>query len=249
MNNTYIPKFTYVIPFRFRIDRIIPLKRVLELLAGFQGIEVILVEQDKYSKISHLNLKAKHIFIKSDLPFNKSWAFNVSIKHCNSPIIICADADFIMSPNDLIESLNLLNNYDCVIPTSNIVKLSPQESTLDANNIFTINRVGEKSNLSDGLVIYKYDSLQKIGGWNEDFIGVEYENKFQDMKITNFLTLKQLNYTGYHLYHGEDQADKNLSDRNKQIFDFYQDDAFNKLSKHIQLVSPKIGFKNKYDRY
>lgn len=55
MQNTYIPKFTYVIPFRYRHDRIIPLKRVIDWLSGFQGIEVLLIEQDKHSKIEHLN--------------------------------------------------------------------------------------------------------------------------------------------------------------------------------------------------
>jgi hypothetical protein len=60
---TYVPKFSYIIPFKFRQDRIIPLRRVIDWLAGFQGIEVIVIEQDTHSKINHLNLKAKHIFI------------------------------------------------------------------------------------------------------------------------------------------------------------------------------------------
>jgi hypothetical protein len=72
--------FTYVIGYRHRIDRLQNLRRVLDWINGFSGAEVIIVEQDKHSKISHLNLKAKHIFIKSNLPYNRSWSFNVALK-------------------------------------------------------------------------------------------------------------------------------------------------------------------------
>ena len=109
MQNTYVPKFTYIIPFRFSPDRIISLRRVIDWLSGFQGIDVLIVEQDTHSKISHLNMRARHLFIESSLPFNKSWAFNVALKRCTSPIVVCADADFIMDPNDLIQSLNAID--------------------------------------------------------------------------------------------------------------------------------------------
>ena len=61
MQNTYIPKFTYIIPFRYKPDRIIPLKRVIDWLSGFQGVDVIVVEQDKHSKIKNLNLSHENI--------------------------------------------------------------------------------------------------------------------------------------------------------------------------------------------
>ena len=191
MNNTHVPKFTYVIPFRYRADRIIPLRRVVDLINGFQGSEILIVEQDKHSKISHLALKANHIFIENDLPFNKSWAFNVALKRVISPVVIFADADFILNPNQLIESLNVLENYDCVIPTSNIVNLSPQESAADLNTIFTINRKEYKFSMTNGCVIFKKEAILKIGGWNEDFIGVSHENQFQDHKIKTLLNYKQ----------------------------------------------------------
>jgi len=49
MQNLYKPKFTYVIPFRYSQDRILPLRRVVEWLSGYQGVEVLIVEQDKVS--------------------------------------------------------------------------------------------------------------------------------------------------------------------------------------------------------
>jgi hypothetical protein len=246
MQNTYIPKFTYVIPFRYSPDRIIPLRRIIDWLSGFQGIEIMVVEQDKHSKISHLNLRVNHVFIESDAPFNKSWSYNVALKRASSPILIFGDGDFMMNPNDLIDSLRILDSCDCVIPTNNIVTLSPQESVADMNMILGIKRPGFKSNMTNGIVLFKKDSLVKIGGWNEDFVGLGYENKFQDMKIMKMLNYKQLEFTGYHLFHQNVNMDINLDQRNRQIFDFYQDGDINKLQQHINMTIPKIGTVNKY---
>ena len=79
--------FTFIIAYRHSIERLQNLRRVLDWINGFRGVEVILIEQDKHSKISHLNLKAKHIFTKSNLPFNKSLAFNVGLKYSTSNIL------------------------------------------------------------------------------------------------------------------------------------------------------------------
>lgn len=246
MKNTFVPKFTYVIPFRFRQDRIIPLRRVVDFISGFQGAEILIVEQDTHSKISHLNLKANHIFLQSELPFNKSWAFNVAVKNSISPVLVFADADFLMSPSDLIESLKTLENFDCVIPTSNIINLNPQESAGDLNQIFNIKRNGFKLSMTNGAVLFKREAIMRIGGWNEDFIGISQENNFQDLKIKSLLNYKELQFTGYHLYHRQDPLDFTFSQRNNHIMETYRDGNVENLKQHINLTIHKIGFKNKY---
>ena len=77
MNNTgYV--FTFIIAYRHKLDRLTNLRRVIDWALGFQGVELIIVEQDKSPKLPAYTLKGfKYIFTKSDLPFNKSWAFNV----------------------------------------------------------------------------------------------------------------------------------------------------------------------------
>lgn len=246
MKNTFVPKFSYIIPFRYRADRIIPLRRVVDFISGFQGAEIVIVEQDSHSKISHLNLKAKHIFVKSEIPFNKSWAYNIAIKNTISPVLVFADADFIMNPNDLIESLKTLENHECVIPTSNIVNLNPQESASDLNQVFSIKRPGYKFSMTSGAVLFKREAINKIGGWNEDFIGLSQENQFQDLKIKTLLNYKELDYTGYHLFHNQDAPDFTFSQRNNQIMDTYRQSDSELLKQHIGQTYYKIGFKNKY---
>ena len=246
MKNTFLPKFSYIIPFRYRADRIIPLRRVVDFISGFQGSEIVIVEQDTHSKISHLNLKAKHIFVKSEIPFNKSWAFNVALKNTISPVVIFADADFLINPNDLIESLKHLDNFDCIIPTSNIINLNPQESASDFNYIFSIKRDGHKLSMTNGAVLFKREAINKIGGWNEDFIGLSQENQFQDMKIKTLLNYKEMDYTGYHLFHHQDPPDFTFSQRNNQIMDTYRQSDPEVLKQHIGQTYYKIGAKNKY---
>jgi glycosyltransferase involved in cell wall biosynthesis len=240
MVRSYVPKFTYIIPFRYRQDRVLPMRRVVEWLSGFQGVEILLVEQDKHSKIDCLNLKVNHIFIKSEAPFNKSWAFNVGLKRANSSVIIFGDADFLMNPMELIESLKTLENCDCVIPTNKVVNLTHQESLMDTNSVLSLKRYQNKSNILDGISIFKKESIMKIGGWNEDLIGLGYENEFNILKIKKHLNLKQMEYVGYHMFHHPDYTPIELKNRNKQIFDIYNNDS-NLIDQHIQQTFPKIG--------
>lgn len=240
MVQTYVPKFTYIIPFRFRLDRILPLRRVVEWLSGFQGIEILLIEQDRHSKIDNLNLKVNHIFLKSEAPFNKSWAYNVGMRRAQAPVIIFGDADFLMNPLELIECLKMVESHDCVFPTDKVVNLSAQESLMDTNSVLKLQRFQNKKNILDGISIFKKEAINRIGGWNEDLIGLGYENEFNILKIQKILNAKQMNYAGYHMFHHPDFTPQELIARNKQIYDIYKNDQ-NLIGQHIQQTLPKIG--------
>jgi glycosyltransferase involved in cell wall biosynthesis len=246
MQANYTPLFTYIIPFRFRPDKMIPLRRVLDWLSGFQGVEILIVEQDKHSKISHMNLKAKHIFIENEGEFNKSWAYNVGLKRSQSPVVICGEADFIMNPNDLIFSLNTLQNFDCVLPISKVTNLNPGESNMDFNSIFSVKNNMPTFVSTNGISLFKKDALNRIAGWNEDFIGSVYENRFQEMKVTKLLNTKKLDLIGYHFFHQSSMPSFQFDQRNKQIFEHYSDADVNKLQNHINIVASKVGHANKF---
>jgi hypothetical protein len=117
---------------------------------------------------------------------------------------------------------------------------------MDMNDILNTKRPGFKTSLTDGISIFKKDAIYKIGGWNEDLIGIGYENRFQDMKIVKMLNYKQLEFTGFHFSHNKENLDPYLVERNKNIFDFYGDGDVNKLQQHINLMFPRIGLVNKY---
>jgi glycosyltransferase involved in cell wall biosynthesis len=148
-------------------DRINNLRHVLDWINGFQGVDVILVEQDKHSKISHLNLKCRHIFLKTKQPYNRSWAFNVAMKNAKSGIIVFGDSDIIMDPTQFIESLRSLENF-MVSPYKSVLDLRPEESHLPLTELYKINRPGrgendnQKINPCGGIVMYRADAINKI---------------------------------------------------------------------------------------
>ncbi|NBO22861.1 glycosyltransferase, partial [bacterium] len=220
MQNTAIPKYTFIIPFRYRIDRIIPLRRVIEWLNGFNGTNILLVEQDTHSKINQFTFKCDHYFIESSLPFNKAWAFNVALKRVSSPYVIFVDADFIMDPQQLIECLNISGQYECVLPTKTITNLNPMESNLDTRTILTIRRPELKRSMLDHISIFKRESILKIGGWNEDFFGGNEDNEFQEMKIRKMLSFKQMDFDGSHISHGFNVGEQIMIQRNIELINF-----------------------------
>ena len=119
---------TYIISYRHSADRLNNLRRVLDWINGFSGTEVIVVEQDRHSKIKELNLKCKHIFLKSSMPFNKAWGFNVGLKHANSGAIVFGDSDLVMDPQQFISSVQMLSQFEMVNPYNSVIDLTAQES-------------------------------------------------------------------------------------------------------------------------
>jgi len=243
----YSPVFSFIIPFRYSADRIIPLRRVVDWLSGFHFGEVIIVEQDNVSKISHLNLKAKLIFTKSDIAFNKAWAWNVGLRRSLSDCVIFGEADIFMNPDDLIQSIKELEFNDFISPISNLIELNPSESMDDIRNLFKINRTGKNLGSNPcGITLFKKESIYKIGGWNEDFFGLDLNmESFQLMKMSKYLKGKSMSFNGYHLYHNPSRLDYGLMERNKKIIDFYSDVDINKINSHIYLTAPIIGQLNK----
>lgn len=252
MNQPYA--FTYVIGYRHRLDRLQNLKRVLEWINGFNGVEVLLIEQDTHSKIKNLNLKAKHIFVKSSMPYNRSWAFNIAMKYANSPLLVFGDSDLVMNPNEFIEGLKALQEYDMVSPYYSVVDLNQQESGLDFNQILQINRPGrgendnQKINISGGIAMFRRDAIARIGGWNQQFIGWGGEDDYQTMKVKNFLKWTELKYRCYHLYHAKEQPDMKWYQRNLQILNNAAKLSKEDLAKQINMSLSTMGMTNLYDK-
>ena len=247
-------RVTYVIGYRHSNDRIINLRRVLEWLSGFQNIDIIIVEQDRYSKISHLNLRGKHIFIKNSGPYNMSWAFNVALKRCINPIIIFGDSDIIMDPQQFLNSINEINQYDVVSPYYSVLDLTPEESNLQFDMIYKISRPGrgetdnQKINLCGGIVIFRTETALKIGGWCESFEGWGAEDDFETSKIKKLgISNKEMPYKCFHLWHNRDQPDTSLYSKTLQLLQQLNILDASQLQMHINATSGRIGILSKYN--
>lgn len=247
--------FSFIVAYKHSADRLQNLRRVLDWINGFSNVEVIVVEQDKHSKISHLNLKAKHIFTRSELPFNKSHAFNVGLKYSNSNIIVFGDSDLIMDPQNFIAALNAISEYEMVNPYHTVIDLTQQESTLPFEQMVSINRPGrgetdiQKVPLCGGICLFRKDAIMRIAGWNEDFIGWGGEDDFQSLKVKALLNYTELQAKCYHLYHERVQPDMKWYQRNLQILNKTANMDKSQLQKVILNQLPKIGMKNRYDNF
>lgn len=247
--------FTYIIGYRHSPDRLQNLRRTLDWINGFGGVEVLLVEQDKHSKISHLNLKAKHIFLKSTLPYNKSWAFNVAVKNAKSNIIVFADSDLIMDPNQFIESLKLIEKYDMVNPYNSVVDLDQNESGLPLDQVLKINRPGrgeldhQKVPICGGICVFRKDAIINIGGFNESFIGWGAEDDFVSLKVKHFLNWTELPNKCYHLYHSRTAPDMTYYQRNLELLKKTSTMTKEEIMKMSNAQAQKNGMKNKYESY
>lgn len=242
--------FTYIIGYRHSRDRLQNLKRTLDWINGFAGVEVLLIEQDTHSKISELNLKAKHIFTRSNMPYNRSWAFNVGIKRSNSNVIVFGDSDILMDPNKFIEGLRALDNYEMVSPYKVVVDLDQQESFKSLDDILKINKQSRTGiNISGGISMFRKDAIIKIAGFNEDFWSWGGEDDFQTVKVHNFLTWTELDGKCYHLYHEPAKPDMKWYKRNLEILNKTSGMNKDQLQKLINIQQPKIGSKNKCDNF
>jgi cellulose synthase/poly-beta-1,6-N-acetylglucosamine synthase-like glycosyltransferase len=247
--------FTYIIGYRHNPDRFNNLRKVLDWINGFANVDVILIEQDKHSKISHLPLKARHIFLKSDRPYNKSWAFNVAVKESKSDIIIFADSDLIMNPNDFMESIKLLEQYEMVNPYSSVIDLQPQESNLGLEQILLIDRPGrgetdhQKVPLCGGICIFRKSAILRIGGWNESFMGWGAEDDFISHKVKNFLSWTESKNKCYHLYHSRETPNMLYYQRNLQLLQQLTALSKEDLVKTVNTSVQKNGMKNLYDTF
>jgi GT2 family glycosyltransferase len=244
--------FTYVIGYRHSDERLNNLRRSIDWVSGFGGVDLIIVEQDKHSKISHLNLKGRHIFVKSDGPYNRSWAFNVAISYAKSDLIVFSDSDLIMEPNDFIESLRKLKYYDMVNPYKSVLDLKPDETKLAISDMFKIERAGRGENdhqkvpLCGGISIFRMDAIKRIGGWDEGFVGWGGEDNFQTLKVENFLNFTQMDHKCYHLYHERTSPDMKLYEKTLNRLNKLNNLSKNELSKFINSTMGKIGARNKY---
>lgn len=238
--------FTFIIGYRHSLEKINSLRKILDWINGFTNVDVILIEQDTHSKISHLPLKARHILLKSDKPYNKSWGFNVGTKLSKSNIIVFSDLS-IMDPNHFIEAIKMVEKYEVVSPFKKQIGLQPNESGMQINDILTIDRFGKDKLISEGLCIFRKDSIQKIGGWPEDLIG-NGEDDFLSKKVKQFLNWTELDQKGYQFYNS-DTTNPTLQQRNLQILQTLNNLSKEDLVKSINLSLPKIALTNRYDTF
>jgi predicted glycosyltransferase involved in capsule biosynthesis len=245
-------EFTYIIPFKYSEDRFETLSKVLSNVRGF-GCEIIIIEQGSDSILPSKGLltNERYLFLENNLPFNKSWSLNIAWKESKNDVIVFGDADNFISKENLFKSLEEIKEYDFVSPHNKLIDLEKVENNLENYKIFEINRHfrGEfdhqKMPLCGGMTIFKKESLEKIGGWPEEFFGWGAEDDAMSIKVRHFLNWKEMDFACYHLYHERVIPQKEFYYRNLQIYQNYANAPKEKLEEYITNTKPFIGDKNR----
>ena len=200
---------SYIITYRqIEDDRYKNLLLVLEWLKQF-SFEVIIVEQDSESKLKleDYPYTIKHIFVENSSLFNRSWGFNVGIKHAAGDILFFADSDMIVSKDVIDQTIEtIMNGVGVVSPFTTLIDLS-QEQTVNINiTNFDYDKDYEAPHrggidLCSGIVAFTKTAIDTVYGWDERFEGWGGEDNVQFMKCRQLLRCALLDYKCYHLYH------------------------------------------------
>jgi cellulose synthase/poly-beta-1,6-N-acetylglucosamine synthase-like glycosyltransferase len=244
--------FTYIIPFKYTDDRFLTLQKVIENIKNL-NCEVIVIEQGTESILPSKNLLTtqKYIFLNNPYPFNKSWSLNIAWKEATNDIIVFGDADNLIDTNNILSSINDMNDHDFISPHIRLIDLQPNENELDNDSIFQINRPGrgeldhQKLPMCGAMTIFKKEALEKIGGWPEEFFGWGAEDDAMSIKVKHFLKWKEIDNNCYHLYHQRVQPDMRWYQRNLQIYHSYINSNRESLYQYIDSTKPLIGDKNR----
>lgn len=206
-------KLTYAIGWRHNRDREANLRRVLAWLGHFPDLDVVVVEQDNYSRFSPPH-GVRHVFARSTAPYNRSWGFNMAYRESDSPHIVFGDSDIIMNVGEFNSSVEAAGSLDVVSPYSSVVDLTRDESAMGLDDMALISRAGrgetdhQRTNLCGGVVIFSREALERVGGWDEDFVGWGGEDDMMTFKVQAAgLRTALMPHRCFHLWHPRASVD------------------------------------------
>jgi hypothetical protein len=155
-----------------------------------------------------------------------------------------------MDPSNFIDGLKKLSEFDMVSPYSSVVDLELNENLLNISDIFKIDRPGrgendnQKINICGGIAMFRLESINKIGGWSESFIGWGGEDDFQSIKVEKLLTSHVMDNKCYHLYHAKSSPDMryykqslHLLEKSKKLNNSELIDMISKMSRGNGLLN------------
>jgi hypothetical protein len=238
---------------------------VLQWLATYPAIDVVVVEQDAYPTLTHElpHPRCRVVFAYNPGPFNKSWGFNVGVRQTNATVLVFSDADLIV-PETLPKAVQLcLKGYGMVKPYRRLYDLTEDESEAvrsgqgEAGNLDLPGRVpgrsaiGEHLVLCGGMFAMRRDAFASLGGWDERFSGWGGEDDAMTYKVQRRrLSTVELDETAaLHLWHPRPHADTMGQPhylRNKEIFASYKrlsDQSYDRL---IEVQQQLFGHREKY---
>lgn len=215
------PEISFIIGHR-GMARLPHLLATLESIAGQQGaaLECIVVEQETESQLSErLPSWVRHIHTPPpapDMPYCRSWAFNVGAKHARGSVLVLHDND-ILVPSDYARQIvyRTAQGYEVANLKRYIFFLEEASTNALFSGAVDVTLAAPASIMQNaeggGSVAITRTAFDRIGGMDESFIGWggednEFWERAQTCKVWpyGFLSLVHL---WHPLQHGKYQAE------------------------------------------
>lgn len=211
------PEVSFIIGHR-GMARLPHLLATLESIAGQQDVPFvcIVVEQEAESQLTgYLPSWVRHIHTpppSPDMPYSRSWAFNVGVRVARSSVLVLHDNDMLVPADYTAQILALINQGHEVINLKRFIfylKEAHTQAVFDG----TASLIDEAldaivQNLeAGGSVAISREAYERIGGMDESFIGWggednEFWERAQTCKVWPYGCLPLV-----HLWHNS-QSDK-----------------------------------------
>jgi hypothetical protein len=162
-------------------DRLPHLLATLRNIAGQSGVafECIVVEQSVAQQIAtHLPPWVRYIHTplpRPDLPYCRSWAFNVAVRHARSDILVLHDNDVLVPERYAFEAVQRMEEGHSFVDLKRFIYYLDAAAT---TRVF-VTGVPPKGvpalvvqNLDGGIsIVARRDAYDAIGGFDESYVG------------------------------------------------------------------------------
>ena len=207
-----LPEINYIIPMRITPDRINAVKSSINCIKNqqFPAINIILVEQGPEQ------ILPESLFIYSEDQFNKSQAFNYAVQQ-SSEYMVLYDADMLVNSDYTSKIYNILLNYEACHIGSRVLYMDQNNSEMFMHNNNPKVHIDYIVNYYEGGSLGIRKSVyEKIGGFNEDFVGYGVEDcEFYERikQLSTFYGIRTEDLV--HLWHGRTEGWEQCHEINK----------------------------------
>lgn len=203
---------TFTIPIRIdHPDRLRNLTVIINYLKTNFRTNVIIGESASQPSLRNIFATCGYIFYKSDdVLFHRTKVLNDLARACATPIVVNYDADVLVEPTRLAESINLIRNReaDMVYPYDGKFRVVPPEIIERVATNLSIAGLNESNtwllhpNSFGGAIIWNKAKFMTVGMENENFVSWGMED-FERFTRARKLGAKifRVNGTMYHLDH------------------------------------------------
>jgi hypothetical protein len=223
--------------------------------------DILIVEQDKETRINGVSDQVKTLFVQNNEPFNKGWSFNVIFKkYQDYDYYICSDADIII-PNVSLFCEEI--KVHCVDEPKMAYRPFKKRMDMSVNDIkkchsySDIVSFAESSQLhltehhglsfAGNLICLSNKMYSIIGGWEEQFSGWGRSDDFLSHKLDHIGLCEQIVGTteAIHLWHPV-TSDFSLKPNTIQLYDKLTSYDDIQLLEIVNKTKESIGNPNKY---